>query len=520
MPTIIDELIVRLKLDDTEFKAKSQSTKKGATKTAKDLQLSGRKASEFFSGMRNEAIKLFGVLGSSKALIDFSKDAIKSSAGLSRMAANLGTSARDLKIWGNAVEVSGGSAEGFQSTVKNLSRSMTEFKLTGTTGILPYLRMLKVEIADAITGELLPFDKILKNIGRGLRENTTNRADAANIASMMGIDEGTFNLLIQSEEAFNKLIETEKKHAAGMDGFGASSEKLRQSIVGLQQTWEAASVSILTKLVPALQSGTNALQESTDSGVIDAFGKGWRFLTAEITGDSKEIAVAAEDLRKSLEKILTFDFSPSGWFSGISDWIKGRKEAIAGAIGMRLEPSSTGGVSQALQSSAGTSVSGKYSPAMLEAQIMAESSGNPKAIGYSKKGVPSFGLLQFEAATAKDLGIDPMDPVQAREGGTRYMEQLIRKFGDTRKALAAYNWGQGNLSNRLQDMKKNPGNYKSQNWFDNIPKGTQDYINKIEKRAANISVGHVTINTQATDSKGIAKDFVSDVVSQADSGMR
>ena len=47
--------------------------------------------------------------------------------------------------------------------------------------------------------------------------------------------------------------------------------------------------------------------------------------------------------------------------------------------------------------------------------------------------------------TAAGLGVsDPADPVQAIEGGARYLRQQLDRFGgDVTKALAAYNAGPG-----------------------------------------------------------------------------
>ncbi len=53
----------------------------------------------------------------------------------------------------------------------------------------------------------------------------------------------------------------------------------------------------------------------------------------------------------------------------------------------------------------------------------------------------AIGLGQLMPATARDLGIDPRDPLQNLDGSARYLAMMLKTFGDPRLALAAYNAG-------------------------------------------------------------------------------
>ncbi len=64
--------------------------------------------------------------------------------------------------------------------------------------------------------------------------------------------------------------------------------------------------------------------------------------------------------------------------------------------------------------------------------------------GYRQDAVSSagaIGLGQLMPATARDLGVDPRDPIQNLDGSARYLAMMLEAFGDPRLALAAYNAG-------------------------------------------------------------------------------
>jgi len=51
-------------------------------------------------------------------------------------------------------------------------------------------------------------------------------------------------------------------------------------------------------------------------------------------------------------------------------------------------------------------------------------------------------------ATAAEMGIDPLDPFAAIDAAARYLRSLYRQTGAWDKALAAYNWGIGNVQRK------------------------------------------------------------------------
>ena len=78
------------------------------------------------------------------------------------------------------------------------------------------------------------------------------------------------------------------------------------------------------------------------------------------------------------------------------------------------------------------------SPDLLEAVVWQESRWRTDAVSP----VGARGLTQLMPGTARQMGVNPLDPHANLEGGARYLRMQLDAFGgDVEKALAAYNAG-------------------------------------------------------------------------------
>lgn len=99
----------------------------------------------------------------------------------------------------------------------------------------------------------------------------------------------------------------------------------------------------------------------------------------------------------------------------------------------------------------------KVDPDLVEAVVKAESDFDVNST--SSKG--AMGLMQLMPETAQELGVkDSYDPVENVMAGTRYLKSLLDRYdGNVTLALAAYNWGMGNVERHPQRLPRETQTY-------------------------------------------------------------
>ncbi|HLL83076.1 MAG TPA: lytic transglycosylase domain-containing protein, partial [Longimicrobium sp.] len=85
-------------------------------------------------------------------------------------------------------------------------------------------------------------------------------------------------------------------------------------------------------------------------------------------------------------------------------------------------------------------------PGLLESLLEVESNGRAHRISAAG----AMGPGQLMPSTAALLRVsDPFDPEEAIDGSARHLAELLRRFGDVRLAVAAYNAGAGAVDGKV-----------------------------------------------------------------------
>ena len=116
-------------------------------------------------------------------------------------------------------------------------------------------------------------------------------------------------------------------------------------------------------------------------------------------------------------------------------------------------------------------------PALVKAVVHVESAFNPSA--RSRMG--AMGLMQLMPGTARRFGVwNAYAPEQNLKGGTKYLRWLLDRYkGDERKAVAAYNAGEG----AVDDYGTVPPYSETQTYVKRVAQMASAYRNFVSKKS-------------------------------------
>lgn len=281
MPTVIDELVVKLGIDASKFKSDAERTQgditrvsRSAVQSGKSLEESlgksqqatqrslkegvevGRQSALQFSKFRLEVAALFTTLATGFGLKSFLRDIANTEASTGRLATNIGMSTGELNAWQEAATRNGGSADATGQSLLGLTQQFQQLALTGQSAVVPYFRALGVSISDA-DGEMRPMADILLDLSDKFKNMTPQRANAFGAA--LGLDQGTITLLRQGREAVQQYLTEARKIGVISDEDAQAGIKFQQTLANFEQALRSLGRVIGNDLMPIFEEYINTI---------------------------------------------------------------------------------------------------------------------------------------------------------------------------------------------------------------------------------------------------------------------
>ena len=243
MATVIDSLLVELGLDASKFndaqKKSIDSLRKFDEQSEKSNKASQRGAKEMADGFdkAKNALISFGTAAIGiKSIQEFVVTAAKSNAHLGRTSALLNMSAKDLDAWGAAVETQGGSAEGFAQSMQNIAGGLSKFKDgIGGEEVVTALARLGIQSKNGSVNLDELSDALIRI------KNQRGVQTAMSLAQQLGLDQGTFQLMMQGRDVMDQIVKTQRDLSSSSEETSKAAQDLEKSWGNLRQGAQAPS---------------------------------------------------------------------------------------------------------------------------------------------------------------------------------------------------------------------------------------------------------------------------------------
>lgn len=180
----------------------------------------------------------------------------------------LGLNVEEVSAWGDALQVNGGSAEGFRATLETLSVAFTELEVKGKSRVQPFFKELGIDMLDA-RGKARSVMDVLPELATAF-EGLTKQQSAA-LGQKLGLDQGTIMLLqrgrreVEDQVRIQKelgVVTAEQAEIAGkFNDESDNTAKIFRSIFGIVST---SVLPIFTRLLQSLQTGGKFIQQHSN----------------------------------------------------------------------------------------------------------------------------------------------------------------------------------------------------------------------------------------------------------------
>lgn len=263
MSNIIDAFLVTFGMDPKDFKhgveevtKDQEKLRQDSKKTADEMKQQGKEAAEFFRELIAKAGEFFGVMAGIESLKEFTKSSLEAQDAGGKLARMLDIDVASLQGWQRAVQLEGGSAESFNSSLKGLNSRLAMIAIHG-----PRAQMMLRLFAGLGLNEAALHGKNVTQVLELLSEKMKDMSGgkALGLGQRIGLDEGTVRLLMRGKEGVQELVEQEKALGTYTEEDSEKAEKFNDDMENAKIQFEQVGQRMLTVFMPVLQMVADGL---------------------------------------------------------------------------------------------------------------------------------------------------------------------------------------------------------------------------------------------------------------------
>ena len=253
----IDSLIVSIDLDSSNFslacKKVGEDLKHAAEEAkhrAEEIKEHGEKMAGFWEKMKEHAIEFFGIMASVGAFVAFTEHTIKSQTAMMHLSEETKASVEEISLWQNAAVIAGGSAEGFNQSLKGMGEQLVSIE----KGLPRAQRALKAFEAAGITGlgkgkhveTMSMYEKIHEKFQK------LSMIEAQTLGKRMQLDEATIRVLHKSGEEYEEFMAKAKAAGVVTEQHAKEAEKAEEAMNEFKITMQRVAEVIVNMIIPSI----------------------------------------------------------------------------------------------------------------------------------------------------------------------------------------------------------------------------------------------------------------------------
>lgn len=253
MAVVVDEFVVKLGLDPTQF-SKGQrdavdsfkKTQEQAKSAAQGMEADGKQAARFYSNIKSEALSLIAVLVGAKDIAGFMKSTVTDLSAVGRLATVMGVPTQNLQAIAMAVQRIGGDGKAAQQSLLGLTQTLEGWKLGQRPG-QSFLQAFGF-IGGNVSDDPL---KILQKFA-DFADRTKNKQLVERVGTNLGLNQDLINEAIQGRKTFDADIADSFKNGIPTDADIKKVQALQKAWFDLAQQFRYIGTELVTDVADPL----------------------------------------------------------------------------------------------------------------------------------------------------------------------------------------------------------------------------------------------------------------------------